>query len=510
MSTVADAVQAMPAEVLVVDDSAIGRSKMRMAVRSLGHHADVVGDGAKALVLLRQNQYDAVLLDILMPGLDGFEVLQALKADDELRDVPVIIVSALDEEMESVVRGIELGAEDFLPKDFDPVLLNARLEASLTKKRYRDQDREYMRRVVKLTEAAEIMESGDFTPDDLDLDNMAQGTDPLSRLADVFKTMASEIYRRELRLKRAVQSLAGMVLVILTGVVWGVMPSLSRMAAIAGADPVGMAVWVNAFAGFICLAVAAHRNRLPGIGRDEIIFFLAWSVVAGVLQRITIFFVAGHVEASTMALIVALQSFIVFVFAALARTEVVSLRRLAGLFAGLLGVGYVLSTRMQATNAAGDFWLLICLLLPVLYAVEWLVLSRRPQQLDIFGSVAVMMLTSAAMLAVYCLLQGNVGALLPHSGRIGLFFGLMGLAAGGSVVLALHLVASTGAVYASLSAYAMTIAGIVWGVLLLGEAVGLYAWIGVTLVMIGLYLVGPKSDGDRINMGRLFSARQAG
>lgn len=510
MSSVTASVQALPATVLVVDDSAIGRSKMRMAVRSLGHQADVVGDGAKALVLLRQKPYDAVLLDILMPGLDGFEVLQAMKADADLRDVPVIIVSALDEETDSVVRGIELGAEDFLPKDFDPVLLNARLEASLTKKRYRDQDREYMHRVVRLTEAAEILESGGFTPNELNLDGVATGNDPLSRLAVVFKTMASEIYSRELRLKRAVQSLTGIVLVILTGAVWGVMPSLSRMAAIAGADPIGMAVWVNVFAGLTCLAVAAHRNRLPSIGKEELIFFLAWSVVAGVLQRITIFFVAGHVEASTMALIVALQSFIVFVFAAVAKTEVISARRLIGLVAGLLGVGYVLSTRLGETSASGDFWLLVCLALPVLYAIEWLVLSRRPANLDIFGSVAVMMLFSALLLALFSLSRGQWTVLLPQSGQLGLFLGLMGLAAGGSVVLALYLVASTGAVFASLSAYAMTIAGIVWGMLLLNEALGLHAWIGVVLVMAGLYLVGPKSDGDRIDLGRLFTTRHAG
>ena len=89
-----------------------------------------------------------------MPEIDGFGVLSEMKADEEMRDVPVIVVSALDDETESVVRAIEPGAEDFLPKNFDPVLLRARFGASLEKKRFRDQKREYFGRIERLTEAA--------------------------------------------------------------------------------------------------------------------------------------------------------------------------------------------------------------------------------------------------------------------------------------------------------------------------------------------------------------------
>jgi DNA-binding response OmpR family regulator len=97
-------------------------------------------DGEQGLAMLAETEYDAVLLDIVMPGLDGFQVLERIKGDKTLRDVPVIVISAVDE-IDNAVRCIEMGAEDYLPKPFDPVLLRARLNASLQKKKLRDLER---------------------------------------------------------------------------------------------------------------------------------------------------------------------------------------------------------------------------------------------------------------------------------------------------------------------------------------------------------------------------------
>ncbi|MGI9317007.1 MAG: response regulator [bacterium] len=120
-----------------MDDHATNRMKLSMAVFQLGHHVDLAEDGVQALELLRSQDIDLVLLDILMPQMDGTTVLLHMQSDVELRDIPVIVISAVDE-MESVVAGIERGAEDYLPKDFDPVLLEARVNACLEKKRLRD------------------------------------------------------------------------------------------------------------------------------------------------------------------------------------------------------------------------------------------------------------------------------------------------------------------------------------------------------------------------------------
>ena len=105
--------------------------------------------------------FDLVLLDILMPEMDGYQVLKQMKEDKTLREVPVIVISAMDD-MESVVKGIELGAEDYLPKTFDPVLLRARIGACLEKKRLRDQEVDYLHNVARVTDAAAAVEAEIF------------------------------------------------------------------------------------------------------------------------------------------------------------------------------------------------------------------------------------------------------------------------------------------------------------------------------------------------------------
>jgi class 3 adenylate cyclase len=124
---------------LVVDDDENNRYTLTQRLRRQGY-ADVTTaqNGREALDLLRSRAFDLVLLDIMMPELNGYQVLEQLKVDERLRHVPVIMISAVDE-LDSVVRCIELGAEDYLPKPFNPTLLKARVGACLEKKRLHDQ-----------------------------------------------------------------------------------------------------------------------------------------------------------------------------------------------------------------------------------------------------------------------------------------------------------------------------------------------------------------------------------
>ena len=152
------AVAAVPSaetgNILVVDDNAANREMLSRRLARVGHRVQVVANGPDALALLRQQPIDLVLLDVLMPGMSGYEVLQRLTADDALREIPVVMISALDE-MDSVVRCIELGAEDYLPKPFDPVLLRARIGACLEKKRLRDREAMHLRQLAEWNQKLE-------------------------------------------------------------------------------------------------------------------------------------------------------------------------------------------------------------------------------------------------------------------------------------------------------------------------------------------------------------------
>jgi adenylate cyclase len=125
--------------VLVVDDTEMNRDMMCALLEADGHKTAVAENGRLALELIKANPFDLILLDVMMPEMNGYQVLEHLKSDHALRDIPVIVLSALDE-IGSVVRCIELGAEDYLPKPFDPLLLRARIGACLEKKRLRDQE----------------------------------------------------------------------------------------------------------------------------------------------------------------------------------------------------------------------------------------------------------------------------------------------------------------------------------------------------------------------------------
>jgi adenylate cyclase len=136
----------MTGALLVVEDDAVSRSMLARRLVRLGHKVVITENGRLALELLRSQPFDLLLLDVQMPEMDGHELLRRLKADAGLREVPVIVLSA-SSETDAIARCIEIGAEDYLPKPFDPVLLQARIGACLEKKRLRDREVSHLRQI---------------------------------------------------------------------------------------------------------------------------------------------------------------------------------------------------------------------------------------------------------------------------------------------------------------------------------------------------------------------------
>ncbi len=190
--------------VLVVDDERMNRMLARRPIEADGHTVLEAENGRTALEILRTEPVDVVLLDLVMPELDGYATLEQIKADPALRHVPVIVVSAVDQ-LASVVRCIEMGAADYLTKPFEVAILRARLEASLSAKRLRDLELEYLEQVSRVTSAASALESGAF--DAAQLATVAARDDALGTLARRFAAMAAEIQAREERLRAEVREL---------------------------------------------------------------------------------------------------------------------------------------------------------------------------------------------------------------------------------------------------------------------------------------------------------------
>jgi len=144
---------------LVVDDNKVNRLLLIRSLELQGHRASGAENGRQALEMLEREAYDLMLLDIAMPEMDGFQVLERLLASSRLRELPVIVTSAV-EGVDSVVRCIELGADDYLHKPVNAVLLKARVRSSLEKKRLRDQQRELLQRFATAEVAQDLEQSG--------------------------------------------------------------------------------------------------------------------------------------------------------------------------------------------------------------------------------------------------------------------------------------------------------------------------------------------------------------
>jgi serine phosphatase RsbU (regulator of sigma subunit) len=148
--------------VLVVDDEAFNVDYLLQELEDFGVNTLSAANGLEALAQVAEHSPDLVLLDIMMPKLDGFGVLAKMKSDAAMRDIPVIIISA-HSEMAMILRGIEMGAEDYLPKPFDPLLLKARVNASLEKKRFRNLEKAYLKGLERELEIGRQIQQG-FLP----------------------------------------------------------------------------------------------------------------------------------------------------------------------------------------------------------------------------------------------------------------------------------------------------------------------------------------------------------
>ena len=148
-----------PGHMLVVDDNRVNRLLLTRALQQHGHRVSNAENGRIAMEMLRSERFDVLLLDIDMPEMNGFEVLEALLVDSNLRDIPVVMTSASDE-LDRVVKCIEMGADDYLVKPLNPILLRARVNASLEKKRLRDEQRKLFHTFATPEVAEQLLREG--------------------------------------------------------------------------------------------------------------------------------------------------------------------------------------------------------------------------------------------------------------------------------------------------------------------------------------------------------------
>lgn len=483
-------------QILVVDDNKVSRRKLCHALRTLGHIPHEVESGEAALARLQDQTFDLILLDILMPGMDGFDVLQALAITPALDEIPVLVISGLEDDAASVARAIELGATDFLPKHFDAALFRARVNACVETSRLRRAELDHLRQVDRLIAAAEVMDAEAFHPARLGLDEVARRSDAVGKLARVFRDMAEHVYARERKLQRNLRTVKGMALLLGAGIAGGLGVPLSILLYDAVPMPVGTVFWVSLLAGLACLVPALARGRVGRLCAGSLKFLLGWAAL-NALSTLMLFEAAGHVTGIVLSIILALQGFTVFLLAAVLRIERPSLRRFIGLCVGLAGMLVLMLAHDRIEGVSTWVWIVVALGIPVIDGLMDILVDRKhPPTLDPMAGVGIMLLASAALILPFAIAGGQ---LYGPTADLGPAAGLIVLEAARTAVqflLFVHLIAVAGAVFGSQSAYVSTVAGVGWSILILNETLGFVTMGTLALIVVGLAIVGPKREPE--------------
>ena len=199
-----DAADSVSGAILAIDDNPANCDLLARRLQKQGHTVTTATNAQQALRLIQAISYDLILLDVIMPGVNGLELLKQLKRHPVWRHIPVIMISALDD-LDGAVKCIELGAEDYLHKPFSPTLLRARISASLERKQLRDQEILYLSQVEQLTTAAAAIEMNKFDPTMLEA--LSRYPNELGQLSRVFQQMAREVHSREQQLEQQLELL---------------------------------------------------------------------------------------------------------------------------------------------------------------------------------------------------------------------------------------------------------------------------------------------------------------
>lgn len=483
--------------VLIVDDQATIRTKLSCAVEVLGYTALTSVDAIQAKKQLANYRIDLILLDIEMPGQNGLELLKELKASQQYTGIPVLIISALDKERDHVIKALELGAIDFLPKSVPQAILRARIKTALRIKLNLDRENEKRRHVKSLTMAAALLDEANYNPEHLHLESTMERDDELGRFARVFVSMAQQLYQRERRLRHRIRTMRSFGLMLVVGALCGLDAPLARYAASFDAQSSGISLWV---ATVICLAtlpLAIYRRDFPPLSWYSLRYFMIWGFCAVVLGDYFLLVVAEHLKASVLSVLLMTEVSMVFLYSWIVRIEQSTGKRFAGLLIGLLGVLMIVINPDELGETTSLTWLLIALLVPLGFAViDVLSATGRPMKLNALTRTGIASFFGLLMILPIAWAQDSFVSLQLIPGNLEFLILFWGLLDTVTVATIFIVVRSTGAVFGSQIAYVQMVMGILLSLFILGESLSVQTWIAFCVILVGMLLVEPKREAE--------------
>lgn len=481
------------ARILIVDDDAVSRKKLGMAIRNLGHIPEFSADGEKGFERLIEGGIDLVLLDIEMPVMDGFEVLNRMKADKSLRDLPTLVISGLDDIAETA-KAIELGAVDFLPKNFDAVILRARVNASLERVRINAREKRVILQIEQLTKAAEVLDSDDLNPMELEARKIATQPGAIGNLSRVLLNKSTIVYNRRQAQTQQIRNLNGILMLLFLGACFGLKPALARLYLAEANNPLAVGFYTMGLSTvFMVFFAGTQKLRWPKISWETGRFFVVLALLT-LLPQVLLFWVAATVPGVLIAILISLESFMVFFIAATIGLESINRRRFFGLLLGILGVIALMLPFLDMTG--GDLtmvWVLLTMLIPACFAGESILLSlSKSIEADLVAVTTIIFgLSTIILLAVTAMFASFIPLHFPP-GKFELTIVAFSLADTVAMITFVKLIDYAGPVFSSQKAYTVATGGVIWSVLLLNEVVSPTSSVALALILLGLYFVAKK------------------
>ena len=306
-------------------------------------------------------------------------------------------------------------------------------------------------------------------------------------MLDPHTTHLTSVYRP--RAKR----LGSLLILLFLGIVWGLSFSLARMATESGIHPVMINYWSCLISATLLSAYCAFTKTIPPITRSLVGFYFICAVLGSVIPGTLYFYAAAHVSAGVLSITIATVPLLTFIAAAVFRIEAVSYKRILGILCGISSIGLLVVPDSSLPNPNAAPWVIMMVLAAACYAAEGLVIATRaPPKVNVFVVVTAVLITAVIIMTPIVWLTGTFELMpWPFSRSVGAILGMsviMATAYGGFY----YLIVLAGPVYASQTAYLITLSGVLWGILIFDETHSLWIWASLAVMMIALSLVKPQ------------------
>ena len=306
-------------------------------------------------------------------------------------------------------------------------------------------------------------------------------------MLDPHTTHLTSVYRP--RAKR----LGSLLILLFLGIVWGLSFSLARMATESGIHPVMINYWSCLISATLLSAYCALTKTIPPITRSLVGFYVICAVLGSVIPGTLYFYAAAHVSAGVLSITIATVPLLTFIAAAVFRIEAVSYKRILGILCGISSIGLLVVPDSSLPNPNAAPWVIMMVLAAACYAAEGLVIATRaPPKVNVFVVVTAVLITAVIIMTPIVWLTGTFELMAwPFNRSVGAILGMsviMATAYGGFY----YLIVLAGPVYASQTAYLITLSGVLWGILIFDETHSLWIWASLAVMMIALSLVKPQ------------------